>query len=135
MSVKNARIPKRNEVNNMNETNENETNMNAQPDVAEQTWDEDAWNESTKSDYVNFDQPVKLLFQNNNFRTVIGQNGKPAYEFDVFLLPKREYKTLSTQSKRLMKELKKNLPIAGKTFLITRAGEGFATTYSAVQVA
>lgn len=104
-------------------------------DDAQKAMDE-AFDAATESRYIAFkDKPVQIItFVNPGFKTTVGQNGEPQFEFDVIDQTGAQ-KLLSTQSARLMNALKKIYAVghslAGLKIKIVRTGEGYKTVYTA----
>jgi hypothetical protein len=87
-------------------------------------------------EFINFDDTNKLILmmeENAPFQIIEGEKTK--YNREMFLfhvtIPETgERKTFGTSSKRFMFELKNHMPIAGKTFEISRDGYGYDMQYT-----
>jgi len=107
-----------------------------QPVTNEQNAMDAAFEAATESRYISFkDRPIQLVtFVNPGFKTTVGQNGEPQFEFDVLDVTNAP-KILSTQSARLMNALKKiynvEHSLMGIRAKIMRTGDGYQTQYTA----
>ena len=104
--------------------------------MANNTQDE-IWNEATASEYVKFsEEPVDIQFVSDKINVVAGIGGKNSYEFDVIQTTDdgKVAKTLGTQSKGLLKQLKEYRPLEEKRFKISRTGEGFGIEYTVEEI-
>lgn len=98
---------------------------------------DEVWANATKSEYVKFgEDEVDILFVDGKINTTTGIGNAPAYEFDVIIKEdgKDVSKMLGTQSKGLLRELSAYLPLGGKRFGISRAGEGYGITYKVREI-
>ena len=77
--------------------------------------------------------PIITQFEEDNYITTATKFGNNVYMFRITTTTK-DNKVISawltTSSKRLMLLLKKQLPLRGKTFEVTRIGEGYDTNYT-----
>lgn len=98
---------------------------------------DEVWAEAMRSEYIKFEnKELDITFVDGTINVTTGIGNAPAYEFDVLLNDDGEQvsKTLGTQSKGLIRELSKYLPLAGKRFGIARHGEGYGITYTVEEI-
>ena len=101
----------------------------------------DPWENISDMEYVTFDidknnNVIEITFIDNKFIPKVSpQFGNTQYEFEV--IESKEpgiIKLFSPSSSRLMRQLKKQLPLMDKTFKIERFGEGFNTDYEIAEM-
>ena len=99
------------------------------------------WENISDMEYVTFDidknnNVIEITFIDNKFIPKVSpQFGNTQYEFEV--IESKEpgiIKLFSPSSSRLMRQLKKQLPLMDKTFKIERFGEGFNTDYEIAEM-
>ena len=101
----------------------------------------DPWEQISDKEYVSFDPEknnnvIEITFIDNKFIPKVSpQFGNTQYEFEVIETSEpKVIKLFSPSSARLMRQLKKHLPLEGKTFKIERYGEGFLTDYEIAEM-
>lgn len=102
---------------------------------------QDPWDTIPDKEYVVFDKDannniIEVQFIDNKFVPKVSpQFGNMQYEFEVIETKEPGViKLFSPSSARLMRKLRKELPIEGKTFMIEREGEGFTTDYKITEM-
>lgn len=88
------------------------------------------WDDIPDRDFVRFiDGVVVVRFENSEPTVTTNKYNQPQWIFDV-----DDDMALGVSSKGLMKLLKKELPLEGRTFKIERSGHGIDTTYQIEEV-
>ena len=88
------------------------------------------WDGIPDRQFVKFtDGVVVVMFETDEPTVTTNKYNQPQWIFDV-----DGDMSLGVSSKGLMRLLKKKLPLAGKSFKITRSGHGVETTYQVEEV-
>ena len=99
------------------------------------------WENISDKEYVTFDvdknnNVIEITFIDNKFVPKVSpQFGNTQYEFEVIETKEQGViKLFSPSSAKLMRQLKKLLPLEKKTLKIERYGEGFQTEYEIAEM-
>ena len=100
---------------------------------------ESVWNNGSldEMEYIGFSKDettISVKFLEDEPNLSVNKFNTVTYDFQVMDMSTKTVKVFGVTSKRLMRHLKAQLPISGKTFKIERVGDGMKTDYELKEV-